>query len=92
MKFLMIFMFIFFFILFCMNLNNVISEMIILEMIMISMLMLLTYLMYELSFVHMILYYLVFVVCESVLGLSIMLVIIRSKGNDNLKVTNMILW
>ena len=38
-----------------------------------------------------ILYYLVFVVCESVFGLTILIMLIRSYGNDNIKLINLII-
>lgn len=39
----------------------------------------------------LLLYYLVFVVCESVLGLTLLILIIRSYGNDNINLLNLII-
>nr|WAK83100.1 NADH dehydrogenase subunit 4L [Janus sp.] len=38
------------------------------------------------------LYYLVFSVCESVLGLTIMIIIVRSEGADYLQSFNLLKW
>jgi len=40
----------------------------------------------------LILYYLVFVVCERVLGLTLIILLIRRFGNDNIFILNLILW
>lgn len=40
----------------------------------------------------LLLYFLVFVVCERVLGLTLLVYIVRNNGNDNLINLNLILW
>lgn len=64
----------------------------ILEFIMLRVLLILiTQLLIRIN-LEFIMYYLVFVVCERVLGLTLLLILIRLKGNDRMKVLNLILW
>nr|YP_010934916.1 NADH dehydrogenase subunit 4L [Lamennaisia ambigua]WKV28907.1 NADH dehydrogenase subunit 4L [Lamennaisia ambigua] len=63
-----------------------------LEFLMLSVLMLLMMNLMFLNLENYLLYYLIFVVCESVLGLTLLLMLIRNKGNDSTKVLSMILW
>nr|ACH81772.1 NADH dehydrogenase subunit 4l [Nasonia longicornis] len=72
--------------------NQVLMNLICLEFIMLSLLMLLSNLMMLNNSMIMVLFYLVFVVCESVLGLSLLIILIRSYGNDNIKLLNLIKW
>lgn len=44
------------------------------------------------NYLLLIFYYLIFVVCERVLGLTLLIVLIRSIGNDNLRFLNLLLW
>ena len=39
-----------------------------------------------------ILYFLIFIVCERVLGLTLLIILIRSYGNDNVKLLRLIIW
>nr|ANH79475.1 NADH dehydrogenase subunit 4L [Eurytoma sp. TJS-2016] len=62
------------------------------EFLMLSIFMLLSYNLYLMNMLFMIMYYLVFVVCEGVLGLTLLVILIRSMGNDNMKIMNLNLW
>nr|UVN15321.1 NADH dehydrogenase subunit 4L [Nasonia oneida] len=72
--------------------NQILMNLICLEFIMLSLLMLLSNLMLMNNSMIMVLFYLVFVVCESVLGLSLLIILIRSYGNDNIKLLNLNKW
>nr|ACH81761.1 NADH dehydrogenase subunit 4l [Nasonia giraulti] len=72
--------------------NQILMNLICLEFIMLSLLMLLSNLMLMNNSMIMVLFYLVFVVCESVLGLSLLIILIRSYGNDNVKLLNLNKW
>nr|YP_010981226.1 NADH dehydrogenase subunit 4L [Exoristobia philippinensis]WOE90356.1 NADH dehydrogenase subunit 4L [Exoristobia philippinensis] len=63
-----------------------------LEFLMLSILSLLILNLSMINLENFIFLYLIFVVCESVLGLTLLLMLIRSKGNDNTKILSMILW
>lgn len=52
----------------------------------------LCFIFYLNNLLYFIIYFLIFVVCESVLGLTLLIYLIRSKGNDNIKILNLILW
>lgn len=55
-------------------------------------LILLSYILLINNLLLILLYYLVFVVCEGVLGLTLLIYLIRNRGNDNLSLLNLILW
>ena len=63
-----------------------------LEFLMLMILLIFRFHIFLLNNLILILYYLVFVVCESVLGLTMLILLIRSYGNDNIKLINLILW
>lgn len=44
------------------------------------------------NILYLLIYYLVFVVCEGVMGLTLLVSLIRNNGNDNIKILNLILW
>lgn len=44
------------------------------------------------NILYLLMYYLVFVVCEGVLGLTLLVSLIRNNGNDNINFLNLILW
>nr|ACH81739.1 NADH dehydrogenase subunit 4l [Nasonia vitripennis]ACH81750.1 NADH dehydrogenase subunit 4l [Nasonia vitripennis] len=72
--------------------NQILLNLICLEFLMLSLLMLLSNLMMLNNSMIMVLFYLVFVVCESVLGLSMLIILIRSYGNDSFKLLNLSKW
>nr|YP_010688324.1 NADH dehydrogenase subunit 4L [Cheiloneurus elegans]WBR65752.1 NADH dehydrogenase subunit 4L [Cheiloneurus elegans] len=63
-----------------------------LEFLMLSVLMLLVFNFFIIEFENLLMYYLIFVVCESVLGLTLLLMMIRNKGNDSIKILSLMLW
>nr|YP_009565387.1 NADH dehydrogenase subunit 4L [Encyrtus infelix]QBA96089.1 NADH dehydrogenase subunit 4L [Encyrtus infelix]QBA96102.1 NADH dehydrogenase subunit 4L [Encyrtus infelix] len=63
-----------------------------LEFMMLSLLMFLNFLILIYGDTFILMYFLIFVVCESVLGLSMLIIFIRGKGNDNMKFLNLIMW
>nr|AIX92140.1 NADH dehydrogenase subunit 4L [Monomachus antipodalis] len=63
------------------------------EMMMISILFMISiFFNTEIFNLFMILYFLSFSVCEAVLGLSLMILFIRMKGNDYMNCLNLNLW
>nr|WMH03361.1 NADH dehydrogenase subunit 4L [Encyrtus aurantii] len=79
------FMFVYFF-------YNIMLSLMALEFLMLSLLMILNFAVLFFGEMFLLMYFLVFVVCESVLGLTLLIILIRSKGNDNMKYFNLILW
>nr|AZL93512.1 NADH dehydrogenase subunit 4L [Torymus sp. ZJUH_2016035] len=72
--------------------NQLILTLMSLEFLMLSILMIFSLYMFIMNNLILILYYLVFVVCESVLGLTMLIMLIRSYGNDNMNLVNLIMW
>nr|AZL93227.1 NADH dehydrogenase subunit 4L [Eurytoma sp. ZJUH_2016013] len=62
------------------------------EFLMLSVLMNLSYNLYVNNMMFMLMYFLVFVVCEGVLGLTLLINLIRNNGNDNMKFLNLLMW
>nr|ATJ03028.1 NADH dehydrogenase subunit 4L [Atta texana] len=52
------------------------------ELLVINMSMIMYIMMMEIGMEFYLIYYLIFSVCESVLGLSLMVMVVRFKGND----------
>nr|AHA52592.1 NADH dehydrogenase subunit 4L [Sigalphus bicolor] len=81
------------FMLFCLFYKHILMTLISLEFIMVNLMML----MY-LNFLHIKLnlfifsYFLSIAVCESVMGLSLLIYMIRYNGNDYMKILNLIKW
>nr|YP_009944715.1 NADH dehydrogenase subunit 4L [Encyrtus eulecaniumiae]QGA74471.1 NADH dehydrogenase subunit 4L [Encyrtus eulecaniumiae]QGA74484.1 NADH dehydrogenase subunit 4L [Encyrtus eulecaniumiae]QGA74497.1 NADH dehydrogenase subunit 4L [Encyrtus eulecaniumiae]QGA74510.1 NADH dehydrogenase subunit 4L [Encyrtus eulecaniumiae] len=71
---------------------NIMLTLMSLEFLMLTLLMILNFIVMFYGNLFILMYYLIFVVCESVLGLSLLIILIRSKGNDNMKNLNLILW
>nr|YP_009944702.1 NADH dehydrogenase subunit 4L [Encyrtus sasakii]QGA47461.1 NADH dehydrogenase subunit 4L [Encyrtus sasakii]QGA47474.1 NADH dehydrogenase subunit 4L [Encyrtus sasakii]QGA74445.1 NADH dehydrogenase subunit 4L [Encyrtus sasakii]QGA74458.1 NADH dehydrogenase subunit 4L [Encyrtus sasakii] len=71
---------------------NIMLTLMSLEFLMLTLLMILNFIIMFYGNLFILMYYLIFVVCESVLGLSLLIILIRSKGNDNMKNLNLILW
>nr|QGA74534.1 NADH dehydrogenase subunit 4L [Encyrtus rhodococcusiae]QGA74549.1 NADH dehydrogenase subunit 4L [Encyrtus rhodococcusiae]QGA74561.1 NADH dehydrogenase subunit 4L [Encyrtus rhodococcusiae] len=71
---------------------NIMLTLMSLEFLMLTLLMILNFIIMFYGNLFIMMYYLIFVVCESVLGLSLLIILIRSKGNDNMKNLNLILW
>nr|UZT67611.1 NADH dehydrogenase subunit 4L [Parnips nigripes] len=72
--------------------NHLLMSLMSLEIMMLS-LMLMTYMfMLMLNFEYFLLFYLVFIVCEGVLGLTLLILLIRFKGMDKLYLLNLLLW
>nr|QSS48567.1 NADH dehydrogenase subunit 4L [Kradibia gibbosae] len=90
--YLYIFMFMYSATLFCYLFNQVLPTLIMLEFMMLSLLLLLSLLSIKLMNYMIILYYLIFVVCESVYGLMMLILLMRSYGNNNVKTLNLNLW
>nr|YP_010555017.1 NADH dehydrogenase subunit 4L [Ooencyrtus plautus]UYP50997.1 NADH dehydrogenase subunit 4L [Ooencyrtus plautus] len=63
-----------------------------LEFLMLSTLMLMMMNFMFLNMENFILFFLIFIVCESVLGLTLLLMLIRNQGNDNSKILLLNLW
>nr|YP_009130789.1 NADH dehydrogenase subunit 4L [Ibalia leucospoides]AIK21710.1 NADH dehydrogenase subunit 4L [Ibalia leucospoides] len=63
-----------------------------LEMMMMSLLMMIYLVLLNKSFEYFLLFYLLFIVCEGVLGLSLLILLIRFKGLDKLNSINLMLW
>lgn len=74
------------------NYSNILLILISLEFIILRIFMLLGIYIYENFRLILILYYLVFVICERVLGLTLLILLIRNYGNDNLNFLNLIIW
>uniref|UniRef100_A0AAU7BNG0 NADH-ubiquinone oxidoreductase chain 4L n=1 Tax=Psyllaephagus populi TaxID=3122998 RepID=A0AAU7BNG0_9HYME len=72
--------------------NHLIITLIGLEFLMLSFLMLFFFLISFFYLSKMIMLFLIMVVCESVLGLTLLLILIRSKGNENMKHLSLLLW
>nr|YP_009519798.1 NADH dehydrogenase subunit 4L [Trichogramma japonicum]AOM68231.1 NADH dehydrogenase subunit 4L [Trichogramma japonicum] len=79
------FMFIFFY-------SKLLMTLISVEFMMLSLLILLFYVFFYYKSMNLMMYYLIFVVCEGVLGLSLLILLIRSFGNNNMYLMNLILW
>lgn len=62
------------------------------EILILRVLIIISYLFYINNILLLLLYFLVFVVCEGVLGLTLLVILIRSLGNDNLSQLNLLLW
>lgn len=62
------------------------------EFLILRVLILLSYLFYVNNLIFIIIYYLVFVVCEGVLGLTLLVYLIRNNGNDNINLLNLVIW
>lgn len=62
------------------------------EFLILRVLLILRYNLYVYKMLYLLIYYLVFVVCESVLGLTLLICLIRTNGNDNINLLNLILW
>nr|YP_011004821.1 NADH dehydrogenase subunit 4L [Leptomastidea bifasciata]WPT46962.1 NADH dehydrogenase subunit 4L [Leptomastidea bifasciata] len=86
------FMFIFSLYLYSFFFNNVMLMLMSLEFMMLSLMLMLMNLFLLINCEKLILLYLIFVVCESVLGLIMLINLIRFNGNDNMKFMNLILW
>nr|AZL93473.1 NADH dehydrogenase subunit 4L [Pteromalus puparum] len=71
--------------------NQILLTLISMEFMMLSLLMMLNNVFINNSMI-LILFYLIFVVCESVLGLTMLIILIRSNGNDNIKLLNLNKW
>nr|YP_009944728.1 NADH dehydrogenase subunit 4L [Encyrtus rhodococcusiae]QGA74523.1 NADH dehydrogenase subunit 4L [Encyrtus rhodococcusiae] len=71
---------------------NIMLTLMSLEFLMLTLLMILNFIIMFYGNLFIMMYYLIFVVWESVLGLSLLIILIRSKGNDNMKNLNLILW
>lgn len=71
--------------------NYLLLTLLTIELIMLSLLLLLFLNMIVLN-ILLILYYLVFVVCEGVLGLSLLILLIRRFGNNNIYMISLLLW
>nr|AZL93214.1 NADH dehydrogenase subunit 4L [Eupelmus sp. ZJUH_2016012] len=84
MFFISIFMFSYFY-------KNLFMTLISLEFMMLSLLSIIFFVFKEFNNLNMLLFYLVFVVCESVLGLTMLILLIREKGNDLMKLINLII-
>ncbi|ONI56925.1 NADH-ubiquinone/plastoquinone oxidoreductase chain 4L family protein [Wolbachia pipientis wVitA] len=69
--------------------NQILLNLICLEFLILSLLILLRNLIILNNSIIIVLFYLVFVVCERVLGLSILIILIRSYGNDRFKLLNL---
>nr|WDE24470.1 NADH dehydrogenase subunit 4L [Psyllaephagus sp.] len=85
MFFISLFMFTYFY-------NHLIITLISLEFLMLSFFMLFFFLVSFFYLNKLIMLFLIMVVCESVLGLTLLLILIRSKGNENVKHLNLLLW
>nr|UYR45755.1 NADH dehydrogenase subunit 4L [Merostenus sp.] len=68
--------------------NHLFLTLISFEFMMLSVLLMLMIKFLNLNMIYLF-YYLVFVVCEGVLGLTLLILLIRSKGNDNLLMFNL---
>lgn len=62
------------------------------EFLMLRLLLILRINLYFYNLLYLLIYYMVFVVCESVLGLTLLVYLIRSNGNDNIRILNLMLW
>lgn len=62
------------------------------EFLILSILIILSYIFFINNILYLLLYYLVIVVCEGVIGLTLLVLLIRNKGNDNINFLNLILW
>nr|AEG25303.1 NADH dehydrogenase subunit 4L [Philotrypesis sp. JHX-2011] len=69
--------------------SQLLMTLISLEFIMLSTLMMLNNMLMLNNSMILMLYYMVFVVCESVLGLTILIILIRSYGNDSMNLLNL---
>nr|QSX81637.1 NADH dehydrogenase subunit 4L [Philotrypesis tridentata] len=84
-------MFIFSMFMFVFYYSQLLMTLISLEFIMLSTLMLLNNMLLLNNSMILILYFMVFVVCESVLGLTILIILIRTYGNDSMNLLNL-MW
>nr|YP_010703307.1 NADH dehydrogenase subunit 4L [Anastatus shichengensis]WCO11510.1 NADH dehydrogenase subunit 4L [Anastatus shichengensis] len=85
-------LFIFFCFMFSMFYNQIFMSLMMMEFMMIMLFMFLLSIFIHLNLSILMLYYLVFVVCESVLGLTLLILMFRGYGNDNLKLINLLMW
>nr|UZT67457.1 NADH dehydrogenase subunit 4L [Prosaspicera validispina] len=63
-----------------------------LEIIMMTLLLYMYMYMLLIKFEYFILFFLVMIVCEGILGLTLLILFIRFKGSDKLKLMNLMLW
>lgn len=78
--------------LFCYLYNFVLLSLIILEFIILRLLLLMSIIIFKFIRIQFILYYLVFIVCESVYGLTLLILLIRDNGNRKINLLNLLLW
>nr|YP_011003922.1 NADH dehydrogenase subunit 4L [Eurytoma acutibialis]WPS67062.1 NADH dehydrogenase subunit 4L [Eurytoma acutibialis] len=76
----------------CYMYSQILMTLLSMEFLMLSILLTLSYNLLINNMLYLLMYYLVFVVCEGVLGLTLLVSLIRNNGNDNMNFLNLILW
>nr|YP_010555739.1 NADH dehydrogenase subunit 4L [Eupelmus anpingensis]UYR45768.1 NADH dehydrogenase subunit 4L [Eupelmus anpingensis] len=71
--------------------SHIFMSLISLEFMMLSLLTLMFKVFEGIMEINMLLFFLVFVVCESVLGLTLLILLIRSNGNDSMNMLNLLI-
>nr|WGH58953.1 NADH dehydrogenase subunit 4L [Urochela rubra] len=91
--FMLMFMLLLGIIMFCMTHKHVLQSLLILEYLTLLLFMIMFFMMMMLGLdVYMLLFFLVFTVCEGALGLSILVNMVRNQGNDYLSSMSVLSW
>uniref|UniRef100_UPI0030FE1750 NADH dehydrogenase subunit 4L n=1 Tax=Synergus nanlingensis TaxID=3135082 RepID=UPI0030FE1750 len=77
---------------FTLNYIHLLMTLMCLEIMMMSLMMMIYMFMLMMNIEYLLLIYLLIIVCEGVLGLSLLILFIRFKGCDKLNLINLIMW
>nr|YP_007374673.1 NADH dehydrogenase subunit 4L [Urochela quadrinotata]AFI54782.1 NADH dehydrogenase subunit 4L [Urochela quadrinotata] len=91
--YLMVFMLVVGMIMFCMNHKHILQTLLVLEYLVLVTFMIMLYMIMNTGYdLFYLLLFLIFTVCEGALGLSILVNMVRSHGNDHLTSMSVLSW
>nr|ACD70319.1 NADH dehydrogenase subunit 4L [Ceratosolen solmsi] len=70
----------------------IIMVLLMMEYMMFSLLLFMFYIMWNMMNLEIVIYYLIVAVCESVFGMTVMVLLIRSSGTSMMNSLNLMLW
>nr|AFI54795.1 NADH dehydrogenase subunit 4L [Urostylis sp. HL-2012] len=80
-------------IMFCMMHKHLLQTLLSLEFLVLILFLMMFFMMFNLGYdMYMLLLFLIFTVCEGALGLSLLVIMVRNKGNDYISSMSILSW